>query len=166
MSAKAWPPAPVDPEHVVATEPVQGSPVPVHLMYVEAVDGAYIPIALRKPEGAGPFPVVLFATGNGGGGMAMLRNHVATKSWTLERFVEAGYAAVWMRYRAEVDYAYDKIGKLIEDKRQRRQLLNRGPLEYEDVIAIIEYVKTLPASRGAGAQQVNAAPSAEQGAQK
>ena len=49
-----------------------------------------------------------------------------------------------MRYRAEVDYAYDRIGKLIEDKRQGRQLLNRGPLEYEDVISIISYVKTLP----------------------
>ena len=50
----------------------------------------------------------------------------------------------WLRYRAEVDYAYDKIGKLIEDKRQGRQLLNRGPLEYEDVISIVEHAKTLP----------------------
>ena len=65
-------------------------------------------------------------------------------SWTQEQFLAAGYAVAWMRYRAEVDYAYDKIGKLIEDKRQRRQLLNCGPLEYEDVISIIEYVKTLP----------------------
>src|SRR6185436_19254405 len=55
-----------------------------------------------------------------------------------------GYAVAWIRYRAEVDYAYDKIGKLIEDRRQNRQLLNRSPLEYEYVISIIEYVKTLP----------------------
>ena len=144
MSAKVWPPEPVDPEHVVVTEPVQGSPVPVHLMYVEAVDGAYIPIALRKPQGAGPFPIVLFATGNGGGGMAMLRDHAHNRSWTLERFVEAGYAAVWMRYRAEVDYAYDRVGRLISSGRQGRQLLNRGPLEYEDAIAVADYVKTLP----------------------
>jgi dienelactone hydrolase len=116
----------------------------VHLTYVEAADGVYIPIALRKPAGAGPFPIVLFATGNGGGGMGMLREHVRTKSWTLERFVEAGYVAVWMRYRAEVDYAYDRIGKLISSGRQGRQLLNRGPLEYEDAIAVAEYVKTLP----------------------
>ena len=38
------------------------------------------------------------------------------------------FAVAWMRYRAEVDYAYDKIGNLIEDRRQNRQLLNRGPL--------------------------------------
>jgi dienelactone hydrolase len=49
-----------------------------------------------------------------------------------------------MRYRAEVDYAYDRIGKLISSGRQGRQLLNRGPLEYEDAIAVADYVKTLP----------------------
>ena len=144
MNAKAWPPGTIDPEQVVVTETVKGSAIPVHLMYVEAVDGMYIPVALRKPEGPGPFPIVLFATGNGGGGMAMLRDHAHNRSWTLERFVEAGYAAAWMRYRAEVDYAYDRIGKLVSSGRQGRQLLNRGPLEYEDAIVVADYVKTLP----------------------
>jgi len=144
MSAEAWPPKAIDPEHIIVSEKVKGSSIPVHLMYVEAIDGAYIPIALRKPEGPGPFPIVLFATGNGGGGMAMLREHVQNLSWTQEQFVAAGYVAVWMRYRAEVDYAYDRIGKLISSGRQGRQLLNRGPLEYEDAIAIADYVKTLP----------------------
>ena len=73
-----------------------------------------------------------------------LLDFAQNRSWTQEQFLAAGYAVAWMRYRAEVDYAYDKIGKLIEDRRQNRQLLNRGPLEYEDVISIIEYVKTLP----------------------
>ena len=113
-------------------------------MYVEMVDGAYIPIGMRKPEGDGPFPLILFATGNGGGGMAMLRDHIQTKGWTQDELLKAGYAVAWMRYRAEVDYAYDKIGKLIQSGRQHRQLFNRGPLEYEDAIAVAEYVKTLP----------------------
>jgi dienelactone hydrolase len=69
---------------------------------------------------------------------------VQNLSWTQEQYVAAGYVAVWMRYRAEVDYAYDRIGKLISSGRQGRQLLNRGPLEYEDAIAIADYVKTLP----------------------
>ena len=133
----------LDPEHVVATEPFAGSPYPVHLMYVEMADGAYIPIGLRKPEGAGPFPIILCATGNGGGGMRMLRDHVQSKSYTQDRLLENGYAVAWMRYRAEVDYAYDRIGRLIESGRQGRQLFNRGPLEYEDAIAVAEYVKTL-----------------------
>jgi dienelactone hydrolase len=136
--------SPLNHEHMVVTEPVAGSAFPVHLMYVEMVDGAYIPIGLRKPDGPGPFPLVLFATGNGGGGMAMLRDHVQSKSWTQDQLLKVGYAVAWMRYRAEVDYAYDRIGKLIQSGRQGRQLFNRGPLEYEDAIAVADYVKTLP----------------------
>jgi len=134
----------IDPQHVVITEPVRDSEIPVHLMLIEMIDGVYVPIGLRKPPGNGPFPLVLFASGNGGRGMAWVRNATQNASWTQEQFLAAGYAVAWTRYRAEVDYAYDKIGKLIEDKRQGRQLLNRGPLEYEDMIAIAEHVKTLP----------------------
>ena len=134
----------LDPAHVVVTVPVPGSRYPVDLMYIEMVDGAYIPIGMRKPEGSGPFPLILFATGNGGGGMTMLRDHIDTKSWTQDQLLDAGYAVAWMRYRAEVDYAYDRIGKLIQSGRQHRQLFNRGPLEYEDAIAVAEYCKTLP----------------------
>jgi dienelactone hydrolase len=134
----------IDPQHIVVTEPVKDSPIPVDLMLVETIDGLYAPIGLRKPPGKGPFPLVLFASGNGGGGMAWVRDATQNKSWTQEQFLSAGYAVAWLRYRAEVDYAYDKIGKLIEDRRQRRQLLNRGPLEYEDVISIVDHLKTLP----------------------
>lgn len=104
----------IDPAHVVVSEPVPGSAYPVDLMYVEMVDGAYIPIGMRKPKGSGPFPLILFATGNGGGGMTMLRDHINTKGWTQDQLLDAGYAVAWMRYRAEVDYAYDRIGKLIQ----------------------------------------------------
>jgi dienelactone hydrolase len=134
----------IDPEHVAIVEPVKGSDIPVRLMYVELIDGVYAPIGLRVPAGNGPFPLVLFAAGNGGGGMRWVREATQNMSWTQEQFLAAGYAVAWTRYRAEVDYAYDKIGRLIEDKRQRRQLLNRGPLEYEDMINIVKSMKTLP----------------------
>ena len=133
-----------DPERLALTEPVPGSECPVHLMYVELVDGVYAPIGVRYPPGKGPFPIVLFARGNGGGGMAVVREFTRNASWTQEQFLAAGYAVTWLRYRAEVDYVYDRVGKLVQDIRQGRQLLNRGPLEYEDVIAIVEFVKTLP----------------------
>jgi dienelactone hydrolase len=133
-----------DPLHVAINEPVPDSDIPVQLMYVEMIDGVYCPIGLRMPPGEGPFPVILFAAGNGGGGMAAVRDATQNRSWTQDRFLAAGYAVAWIRYRAEVDYAYDRIGKLIEDRRQHGQLLNRGPLEYEDVISIVRYVKTLP----------------------
>jgi acetyl esterase/lipase len=134
----------IDPEHVVITEPVKGSDIPVHLAYVETIDGLYTPIGIRKPKGDGPFPMVLFASGNGGEGMPWVREATENQSWTQEQFVKAGYAVAWMRYRAEVELAYNNYPGLIQDIRQGRQLLNRGPLEYEDVISIIEYVKTLP----------------------
>jgi len=138
----------IDPQTIVITEPVKDSPVSVDLMLIEMIDGVYVPIGLRKPAGAGPFPLVLFASGNGGGGLAWVRDATQNRSWTQEQFLAAGYAVAWLRYRAEVDYAYDKIGKLIEDRRQGRQLLNRGPLEYEDVIAIVAHVKALPTIAG------------------
>jgi dienelactone hydrolase len=124
--------------------PVRGSAIPVQFLFVETVDGLYTPVGLRAPPGEGPFPLILFASGNGGGGLALIREFTENRSWTQEQFLRAGYAVAWTRYRAEVDYAYDRVGRLIEDKRQGRQLLNRGPLEYEDVIAIAKHMKKLP----------------------
>ncbi len=134
----------LDPEHVVITEPVAGSDYPVDLMYVEVWDGLYAPIGLRKPEGDGPFPVVLLASGNGGEGMAWIRDAVANKGYLMERLLEAGYACAWLRYRTEVELGYHEGGPLVRDIRQGRGLFNRSPLEYEDEIAIIDYLKTLP----------------------
>jgi BAAT / Acyl-CoA thioester hydrolase C terminal len=125
-------------------EDVAGSDVPVRLMYVETWDGLYAPIGLRVPRGEGPHPVVLLASGNGGGGMAWVRQAVAEQGYIMERLLEAGYACAWIRYRTEVELGYDRGGPLIRDIRQGRELFNRSPLEYEDEIAIIEYLKTLP----------------------
>jgi dipeptidyl aminopeptidase/acylaminoacyl peptidase len=138
------PATPLDPEHVVITEEIDGSDIPVHLMYVETRDGLYAPIGLRKPPGDGPFPMVLLASGNGGEGMAWVRDWVRTRGFIMDRLLEAGYACAWIRYRTEVELGYNDGGKLIADQRQGREMFNRSPLEYEDEIAIIEYVKTLP----------------------
>ena len=84
-------------EQVVITEPVRDSDIPVQLMYVEMIDGLYAPIGLRKPRGNGPFPLVLFASGNGGGGMAVVRDFTQNRSWTQEQFLRAGYAVAWLQ---------------------------------------------------------------------
>src|SRR5579871_2514281 len=125
-------------------EPVSGSAIPVRLMLAETVDGLYAPIGLRLPPGNGPFPLVLFASGNGGSGVGWVRSATQNRSWTQEQFLSQGFAVAWTRYRAEVDYAYDRAPKLIFDTRQHGQLFNRGPLEFEDIIAIAEFVKALP----------------------
>lgn len=132
----------IDPEQVTITELVDGQRV--HLMYVETWDGLYAPIGVRKPDGEGPFPMVLLATGNGGEGMAWIRNAVREKAYIMDRLVDAGYACAWLRYRTEVELGYNDGGALVRDKRQGREMFNRSPLEYEDEIAIIEHVKGLP----------------------
>lgn len=132
----------IDPERVVLTETIDGRTI--HLMYIETWDGLYAPIGLRKPEGDGPFPTVLLASGNGGEGMRWIRNAVRNRGYTMDRLVEAGYACAWLRYRTEVELGYNNGGRMVRDMRQGREMFNRSPLEYEDEIAIIEYVKTLP----------------------
>jgi dienelactone hydrolase len=154
MSAQEVPAnASIDPEHIFiphavknpvteVVEPVPGSDFPMHLIYVETFDGLYAPIGLRKPPGNGPFPIILFAHMNGGLGTQWIREWTQNGSWTLEQFLKAGYAVAWMRYRAEVKEGYGI--KLVEGKQEGRQIFNRGPFEYEDAIAIIKFVKTLP----------------------
>jgi dipeptidyl aminopeptidase/acylaminoacyl peptidase len=134
----------LDPENVTIVEDFDGSDIAVELKYLETWDGLYAPIGLRLPDGAGPHPVVLLASGNGGGGMAWIRDAVANRGYIMERLLERGYACAWIRYRTEVELGYENGGRLIRDSRQGRDMFNRSPLEYEDEIAIIEQLKKDP----------------------
>ncbi|MBS1255169.1 MAG: hypothetical protein MAG581_00968 [Deltaproteobacteria bacterium] len=116
----------------------------VKLMYVETWDGLYTAAGLRIPQGKGPFPLVLFAYGNGGGGMPWIVEAFEKKAYTINRFVEAGYVSAWIRYRSEVELGYNIGGPLIRDVRQGGDLFNRSPLEYEDEISVVEQLKKLP----------------------
>ena len=131
----------LDPERVMISESIDDNDV--LLSYVEVWDGLYAPIGIRTPNGDGPFPIVLLASGNGGEGMAWIRNAFADRGYICDRLVDAGYAVAWIRYRTEVELGYNNGGPLIRSGRQGRELFNRSPLEYEDEIAIIEFVKKL-----------------------
>ena len=133
-----------DPEHVTIIEEVPGSDVPVELKYIETWDGLYAPIGLRLADGDGPHPLVLLASGNGGGGMAWVRHAVADRGYIMERLLERGYACAWIRYRSEVELGYENGGPLVRDTRQGRDMFSRSPLEYEDEIAIVEVLKRDP----------------------
>ena len=129
-------------DEAVLVEPVMGSDIPVEIRFVELLDGVYAPIGFRKPAGEGPFPTVVFAHMNGAYGLRWIREWTQYGSGTLEAFLDAGYAVVWMRYRAEVDTPYGT--ELTVREFQGRDRWSRGPLEYEDAIEIVEYVKNLP----------------------
>ena len=75
--------------------------------------------------------------------MAWIRDAIRNRAYTVDRLVESGFACAWIRYRTEVELGYNNGGKLIRDIRQGREMFNRSPLEYEDEIAIAEYLKTL-----------------------
>ena len=139
-------PEPVTGEEAMLVEPVMGSDIPVEIRFVELLDGVYAPIGVRKPAGEGPFPTIVFAHMNGGFGLRWIRQWTQYGSGTLEAFLDAGYAVVWMRYRAEVDTPFTT--ELTVREFQGRDRWSRGPLEYEDAIEIVEYVKALPGVDG------------------
>ncbi len=126
---------------MIHTEDISGQSV--HFVFHETWDGLYAPMALRLPPGDGPFPIVLLGSGNGGEAMRWHRQQLADRSYILDCLVDAGYAAAWLRYRTEVELGYHDGGPLVRDMRQGRELFNRSPLEYEDEIAAIEFVKGL-----------------------
>lgn len=131
-------------EALVFTESVAGSDIPVDITLLETVDGLFTPIGIRRPKGAGPFPVVLFFSGNGGAGLQQVRHYINNVAYTMERFLAAGYAVAWVQYRAEAWFAYPNLPSLRVGKQQANQLMNRPPLEIDDLTAIVEYVKRLP----------------------
>jgi hypothetical protein len=117
---------------------------PVQYRLASTLDGLYTPYALRLPDGPGPFPFVFLAYGNGGGGLDWLRDRVAHFPYVTERLLAAGYACAWGRYRSEVELGYHSGGPLVRDRRQGMDLFNRSPLEFEDELAILEDVRTVP----------------------
>ena len=62
-----------------ANETIDG--LDVELMMVETWDGLYAPIGVVKPDGDGPFPIVLLASGNGGEGLDWLRDAFANRGF-------------------------------------------------------------------------------------
>ncbi|MDX6326460.1 MAG: hypothetical protein QOK15_2814 [Nocardioidaceae bacterium] len=129
----------------VLLEELPGSDRPAHYFLAETLDGLYTPYALRLPDADGPHPFVLIAYGNGGGGMAWLRDRVHRFRHVTDVLLDAGYACAWSRYRTEVELGYDNGGPLKADVRQGMGLLNRAPLEYEDEVAILRHVARHPA---------------------
>lgn len=137
-----------DPHAPIFTETLPGTDSPVQYLLAETLDGLYAPYALRLPDGPGPHPFVFIAYGNGGGGIAWLRDRVHRFRHITDVLLEAGYACAWTRYRTEVELGYDTGGTLLIRGRQGMELMNRAPLEYEDEVAILRHVAEHPSVDG------------------
>lgn len=130
-------------DFIHSTEAVKGSEFDVSYHLIETDDGLYVPIGLRTPNNDGPFPVILFTSGNGNGGLDFVKDYTQNRSWTQEQFLQNGYAVAWLRYRAEVDAPKYTGSSRIGRDWSGRQRFDRALLEYEDVVSIINYVKKL-----------------------
>jgi hypothetical protein len=134
----------LDTDRPIATETLPGSNRPINYFLAPTMDGLYTPYALKAPADEGNFPFVFLAYGNGGGGLDWLRARVRTHAYIMDRFLAAGYACAWGRYRSEVELGFHEGGSLILDRRQGMDLFNRAPLEFEDEVSIIEHVRRQP----------------------
>jgi len=92
-----------EPAPLVDTQKLRGSDRPVEFRLVPTWDGLYTPIASCLPAGEGPHAVVVLAYGNGGGGLPWVRDAVRDRDLVVEQVLAAGYGAVWIDYRTEVE---------------------------------------------------------------
>jgi hypothetical protein len=106
-----------EPAPLVDTQKLRGSDRPVEFRLVPTWDGLYTPIASCLPAGEGPHAVVVLAYGNGGGGLPWVRDAVRDRDLVVEQVLAAGYGAVWIDYRTEVELGYHRGGPLTRDVR-------------------------------------------------
>ena len=130
------------------SQPVTGSPHPAQLTFVWTRDEIYVPIAIRKPPGAGPFPVIMMGRGNGRGGMPHVIREVERCASMQDLMIERGYVVVYVNYRNEVPHLYNQIerSELIADDmtHEGRVRMSTASLDSDDFLAVLRYLQTLP----------------------
>lgn len=132
----------------VITKPVPGSDIPADYTFVLTRDEIYVPIAVRKPEGSGPFPLITIGRGNGRGGLPHVEKQVERLTRMHERMIGRGYAVAYVSYRNEIPHLYNEIGRahnIADDVSGEGRTLKSAPsLDSDDMISILNYLKTLP----------------------
>ena len=128
--------------------PVRGSELPMALAFVLTRDEIYVPVALRKPQGDGPFPVITMGRGNGRGGVPHIVREVERLASLQDLIIKRGYVVATVNYRNEIPLAYgsQRRSQNLPDQMttERRTLKSEGSLDSDDFIAVLDYVKTLP----------------------
>lgn len=144
------PPAEETPAHgYVITKAVKGSQIPADYTFVLTRDEIYVPIAVRKPTGNGPFPVITMGFGEGKRGMLKVEELVERLAPMQDRMIARGYVVATVNYRNEVPYLYEQLQAPAQNlpdsiSGERRTLKSHPTLDHEDLIAIMRYLQTLP----------------------
>jgi dienelactone hydrolase len=133
--------------YVIATKFINGSAIPAQYTMVLTRDEIYVPIAIRKPQGNGPFPVITMASGEGREGMKKVEQLTERLAQMQDRMLARGYVVVTINYRNEIPYEYEHAKppqNLPDSISGERRMLKSGPtLDHEDLIAIIRYLQSL-----------------------
>ena len=131
---------------VQRTTPRTGTPWELHLVLTR--DEIYVPIGVRKPEGDGPFPMILIGSGQGSDGIGKIDEYMASTETLMTRLVERGYVAAFVSYRNEVPGFYNEIAQseLLNDTVSggNRTLRSVPALDSDDHLAIIDHARGLP----------------------
>ena len=118
------------------------------LHLVETSDEIYVPIGVRKPQGNGPFPMILIGSGQGRDGMEKIEEAMDEYEELMTRLVDRGYVAAFVSYRNEVPELYNEIegAHLLDDTVSGggRTLRSAPALDSDDHVAIIEHARGLP----------------------
>jgi dienelactone hydrolase len=135
--------------YVVPATPVRGSDIPMELHFVLTRDEIYVPVAVRKPAGDGPFPVITMGRGNGRGGYLHVEREVERLADMQDRMIARGYAVVYVNYRNEIPHLYEReeeVANLPDDISggDNRTLKSASSLDSDDFISIVRYLETLP----------------------
>lgn len=130
------------------TRPVRGSDIPAEFGFAPTRDEIYVPVAIRRPRGTGPFPVITMGRGNGRGGMLHIEQQVERLAAMQDRMIGRGYAVAYVNYRNEIPHLYGRIQRAhaVEDdvSGEMRTLKSAPTLDSDDLAAVFTYLQTLP----------------------
>lgn len=163
QSSPGKPPVPEAEAHgYVIRKPVPGTDTPADYTFVQTRDEIYVPIAVRKPAGDGPFPVITMGTGEGRRGMRHIEQLTEGLASMQDRMIARGYAVACVNYRNEIPHFYEQREEMSHNLPDnisggRRTLKSSPTLDHEDLIAIFRYLASLPYidAKGIGAMGVS-----------
>jgi dienelactone hydrolase len=140
--------AELPPHGYVISKTIRGSDTPVDYAFVLTRDEIYVPVAIRKPKGSGPFPLITIGRGNGRGGLPHVETQVERLASMVDLMLARGYAVAYVTYRNEIPHLYNQIGRahnVGDDVSGEGRTLKSSPsLDSDDMISILAYLKTLP----------------------
>jgi dienelactone hydrolase len=132
----------------VVTKAVIGSDIPADYTFVLTRDEIYVPIAVRRPRGTGPFPLIAIGRGNGRGGLPHVEAQVERLASMQDSMLARGYAVAYVSYRNEIPHLYNEIERahnIADDLSGEGRTLKSSPsLDSDDMISILSYLKRLP----------------------